>query len=102
VARASSVQQSGGDESTGLAAAWVMIATMVAFKVGLTLYILIAYPSVLNLVMQLVLNVFWWILLVAVVAAGVFLWGPLVRMWTRLVRMRARRAELERAEWIVD
>jgi hypothetical protein len=92
----------GTDESTGLAAAWVMIATMVAFKVGLTLYILIAYPSVQNLVLQLVLNVVWWILLVAVVAAGVFLWGPLVRMWARLVRMRARRAELKRAEWTID
>ena len=83
------------DESENLAAAWWMIGVMIAFKVGLTLFVLISYPSQQNLISQIALNWPW------LVAIAVLLTPPAV-YWGRLVRMRARRAQLQRAEWNVD
>jgi hypothetical protein len=94
--------QVDSDETSGVAAAWLMIAAMVAFKLGLTIYILVAYPSAQNTAMQILLNLHWWILLGVLAAVAVIAWGPLLRMWARLVRMRRRRAALLRAEWRND
>ena len=83
------------DESDGVTAAWWMIGITIAFKVGLSLWVLIAYPSAQNLIMQIALNWPWLLAIVVLVAS------PAV-FWARMVRVRAKRAKLQRAEWNVD
>ena len=83
------------DDHDGMTAAWLMIATVIAFKVGLTLYVLVAYPSGANLFMQIALNVPWLVLIVVLLAAPAL-------FWVRRLRVRAKRAQLVRAEWNVD
>ena len=83
------------EDRDDLSAAWLMIGAMIAFKVGLTLFILLAYPSAQNLHMQIALN--WpWLLAIVVLLA------PPAAFWVRRVRVRAKRAQLQRAEWNVD
>ena len=82
-------------EADDLSAAWMMIWVMIAFKVGLTIWILVAYPSGYNLFMQLALNWPWLLAMVLIVAA------PAV-FWWRMIRVRAKRAKLQHAEWHVD
>ena len=79
-------------------AAWLMLGITVAFKIGLTLFVLIAYPSGPNLITNLALNWPWLVLTVVVVVAllGYAVW------WLRLVRVRAKRARLLHGEWNVD
>ena len=80
-------------------AAWLMLGITVAFKVGLTLWILIAYPSSKNFIVNLAINWPWFILLVAI---GVGLLGAPLLFWVRCVRVRAKRERLQHAEWHVD
>lgn len=80
-------------------AAWLMLAITIAFKVGLTLWVLIAYPSSKNLIVNLAINWPWFILLAVV---GVALLGAPLVFWVRRVRVRAKRARLQHAEWNVD
>ena len=80
-------------------AAWMMLGVTVAFKVGLTLWILIAYPSTQNFVVNLALN--WpWLILMGAVLIGLFAAPVLFRY--RLRRVRSKRARLQHAEWHVD
>jgi hypothetical protein len=83
------------EESDDMNAAWAMIWIMLAFKLGLTIWILIAYPSGQNLFMQIALNWPW------VLVGGIVLFAPTL-FWIRLLRVRAKRAKLQRAEWEVD
>jgi hypothetical protein len=83
------------DDSDGVGAAWAVIGVMVAFKLGLTLYVLVAYPSGPNLLANLAANWYWLLAIVVLVTPPLIFWG-------RLVRMRAKRAKLQRAEWHVD
>jgi membrane protein YdbS with pleckstrin-like domain len=83
------------DDADSVTAAWFVIGTMIAFKLGLTAYILLAYPSAKNLLFQLAFN---WPWLLAVVV----LLTPPGLFWWRLWRVRARRAALQRAEWHVE
>jgi hypothetical protein len=76
-------------------AVWWMLGTMIAFKVGLTLFILIAYPSVQNLIAQVALNALWFVGIVVLLASPAIFW------W-RMLRLRARRKQLQWAEWHVD
>jgi hypothetical protein len=85
----------GMDEGEDLTAAWGMIWVMIAFKVGLTAWIVVAFPSGQNLFMQIVMNWPW------LLAAAIFLVGPSV-FWWRMLRVRAKRAKLQHAEWHVD
>jgi hypothetical protein len=83
------------DEGEDLKAAWGMVWVMIAFKVGLTMWILAAFPSGQNLFMQIALNWPW------LLAAAIFLAGPSI-FWWRMLRVRAKRAKLQHAEWHVD
>jgi hypothetical protein len=85
-----------GNDTT---AAWLMLGVTIAFKVGLTLWVLIAYPSSQNFIVNLALNWPWFVLLVVVAVA--LLAAP-VLFWVRRVRVRAKRAQLQHAEWNVD
>ncbi len=84
-----------GDDTT---AAWLMLGITAAFKVGITAWILIAYPSSKNLIVNLALNWPWLIIMGAVLVA--LLTAP-VLFWVRRVRVRAKRARLQHAEWHV-
>ncbi len=68
---------------------------MIAFKVGLTIWIILAFPSAYNLFMQIVMNWYWFAAIVLILA------GPAV-FWWRLLRVRAKRAKLQHSEWHVD
>jgi hypothetical protein len=78
-------------------AAWLMLGITVAFKVGLTLFVLLAYPSGPNLITNFALNWPWFVLL-AVLLVVLATWA----LWRlRLVRVRAKRDKLLHAEWNV-
>ncbi len=83
------------EEADDLNAAWAMIWSMIAFKVGLTIWIILAFPSGYNLFMQLVMNWYWFAAIVLILA------GPAL-FWWRMLRVRRKRAKLQHAEWHVD
>ncbi len=85
-----------GDDTT---AAWLMLGITIAFKVGLTLWILITFPSTQNLVVNAAINWPWLLLGVVVLVALV---GAPVAFWVRRLRVRAKREKLLHAEWHVD
>ncbi|MEA2641237.1 MAG: hypothetical protein QOF51_2631 [Chloroflexota bacterium] len=87
------------DESTqsaGRAALWTMIGILVAFKIATTAVILIVAPGARDVVIAFFIAFHWPLLL----AAAVFGFAPLL-FWLRLVKVRAKRAKLQAAEWNV-
>ncbi|HET9017734.1 MAG TPA: hypothetical protein VFN57_19180 [Thermomicrobiaceae bacterium] len=74
---------------------WPFVAILVGFKIW-TLGLIIAFTGSWGVVWFLVSSHVLWIVLGAVA-----LWSPAV-FWTRLVRVRRRRHELQRAEWQVE
>ncbi|HZS00679.1 MAG TPA: hypothetical protein VFE37_18325 [Chloroflexota bacterium] len=87
------------EEHTDHTAALLMLAVVAAFKVGLTVWVVLAFRSSQNFIMNLALNWPWFILLVGLVGALI---ATPVLFWTRRVRVRAKRARLQHAEWHVD
>ena len=82
-------------ESDDLTPVWLMVAMMVACKVALTVYVLVAFPSAGNLAGQLAGNAPYLALILVLIVPPAIYWG-------RLLRGRAKRARLQRAEWNVD
>ncbi|MBX5491355.1 MAG: hypothetical protein IRZ14_09360 [Chloroflexi bacterium] len=82
-------------EGESLAPVWAMLGAMAALIAGFTGYMLLLHPTADNLLAQVVIN--WPKLLVL----GVFCGSPFVA-WLRLVRVRAKRSRLLRAEWCLD
>jgi cytochrome c biogenesis protein CcdA len=80
-------------------AAWLMLGVVAAFKVGLTVWVVLAFQSSQNLITNIALNWPWFILLVVIAVA--LLTAP-VLFWVRRMRVRAKRAQLQHAEWNVD
>lgn len=80
-------------------AAWLMLGITAAFKLGLMIWVLIAFPSSQNFIVNMALNWPWFVLSGVVLVA--LLGAPLV-FWVRRVRVRAKRARLQHAEWNVD
>jgi len=80
-------------------AALLMIGVVVAFKVGLTVWVVLAFQSQQNLITNIALNWPWFILLAVIAVA--LLAAPVV-FWVRRMRVRAKRARLQHAEWNVD
>ncbi|HEY7061453.1 MAG TPA: hypothetical protein VII06_08245 [Chloroflexota bacterium] len=87
------------DDENDMTAAWLMLGIVVIFKVGLTVWVVLAFQSSQNLITNLALNWPWFILLVVIAVA--LLSAPVV-FWVRRVRVRAKRAQLQHAEWNVD
>jgi polyferredoxin len=82
-------------EGESLAPVWVMLGAMAALIASFTFYMLLLHPTAENLLAQFMIN--WPKLVILVVFGG----GPFVA-WLRLVRVRAKRAQLLRAEWCLD
>ena len=80
-------------------AALLMLGVVVAFKVGLTVWVVLAFQSSQNVIMNVALNWPWFILLGVILV--VVLSAPAV-FWVRRVRVRAKRSRLQHAEWHVD
>lgn len=82
-------------EGESLTPVWVLLGSMAAFIAGFTLYVLILHPTSDNLLAQLAIN---WPKLVVLVLFG----GAPFLAWLRLVKVRAKRGRLVRAEWCLD
>jgi hypothetical protein len=80
-------------------AALLMLGVVAAFKVGLTVWVVLAFQSSQNVIMNVALNWPWFIMLAVIVVLVVT--AP-VLFWVRRVRVRAKRARLQHAEWHVD
>jgi len=87
------------EEYDGKTAALLMVAIVAAFKVGLTIWVVLAFQSSQNLITNVALNWPWFLVLGGVVVALIA--APIV-LWVRRMRVRAKRAQLQRAEWNVD
>ena len=78
-------------------AAWTLVGVLLAFKaVTITLIFLCAQPSGASIAMLVAMNWPWLIvlgLLISVIPIG---------YWYRLVRARANRGRLQKAEWSLD
>ena len=77
------------------AALWTFLGMAIGFKLATSLIIFAMLPSAHSAVFLIGMNWYWPVLLVVVLAlTGLF--------WFRLMRVRARRRELIRAEWQVN
>lgn len=83
------------DQPEENASPWAFAAILVGFKLW-TLILIVVVTGSWGAVWFLISSHVLWITL-----GLVALWGPAV-FWTRLVRVRARRRELQRAEWHVE
>lgn len=83
------------DEEDGRAAWWTIFGVLCAFKLTTAVLVFALLPSLRAAVFLAVFNWFWLIPLVALVA------GIALSRW-RLVRVRARRARLRRAEFTLE
>lgn len=77
------------------AAAWWFFGTLVAFKIGTLILIFVFVASWNTLHLILASHVLW------LLVPAALIWGPAM-FWARLARARARRRELQRAEWCVE
>jgi membrane protein YdbS with pleckstrin-like domain len=74
---------------------WLMIVMLLIVKIGGLIVVFAIDPSELAALFAVVTTWLWLVIL------GILLGGPAVYAW-RVRRVRARRAELQRAEWMVD
>ena len=79
------------------AALWTLVGTLLAFKVLTTAIIIAMAPHSAAQAVGLFVVFHWPLLLVGLIFAS----AP-VLFWARLVRVRAKRARLQAAEWSVD
>jgi hypothetical protein len=75
--------------------AWLMIGSLVLVKIGGLIVIFMIDPSEMAAMFAIVSTWLW------VVVLGILLSGP-AAYWWRIRRVRSRRAELQRAEWMVE
>jgi hypothetical protein len=81
----------------GRAALWTMVGILVVFKVATTAMIIAASPEASHTILALFVAFHWpFVLFGAIFAAA-----PLL-FWLRLVRVRAKRRQLQAAEWRVE
>jgi hypothetical protein len=79
----------------GRGAMWAVAGPLIGLKLWATGILLVYAPTREALAMVLATGWPW------LVALAILLGGPTVA-WLRLVRVRARRARLRRAEWMLD
>ena len=84
-------------DSTHRAALWAFVGIFVAFKVATTIMVILAAPAGMWNTIGFFMAFHWPVM----VLGGIFAAAPAV-FWWRLVRVRAKRARLEEAEWHVD
>ena len=81
----------------GRAALWTFVGVFVMFKVATTIMIIVAAPEAAAAIVGMFIDFHWPFL----VAALIFGAAPAL-FWWRLVRVRAKRAQLQAAEWRVE
>ena len=81
----------------GRAALWTLVGIFVVFKVATTAMIIAASPEAAHTIVALFVAFHW----PFVVLGGIFAAAP-VLFWLRLMRVRAKRAQLQAAEWRVE
>jgi hypothetical protein len=81
----------------GKAALWTLVGIFVVFKVATTAMILIAAPEAANTIVGMFIAFHW-----PFVIAGILFGVTPGLFWWRLIRVRAKRARLQEAEWRVD
>lgn len=74
---------------------WMMIITMLIVKIG-ALVIVFSIDRSTTAAMYAIVASWFWILMLAIVLSG-----PITYAW-RVRRVRARKAALQRSEWIID
>jgi hypothetical protein len=79
------------------AAFWTMVSILVLFKVVTTALIIMASPQLAGATIGMFFAFHWPFIVGALVLAA----APLA-FWMRLVRVRAKRARLQAAEWRTD
>ena len=81
----------------GRAALWTFVGVFVIFKVATTIMILVAAPQAAAVIIGMFVAFHW------PFALGALIFGVAPALfWWRLVRVRAKRAQLQAAEWHVD
>lgn len=85
----------------GRAALWTLVGIFVVFKLATTAMIIAADPNGLEITLALFLA-FHWPFIALGLAVGIVVLAASAPFWVRLLRMRARRKELQAAEWRVD
>jgi hypothetical protein len=83
------------DEEQGAVAGWTLFGVLFSFKILTAIIIFIMFPSIGSAVFLFVFHWFWFIPFL-VLGYGAVLG------WRRLIRMRARREQLRRAEFFVE
>ncbi len=76
-------------------AIWTVAGPLIAFKVWACILLLIYAPNRDGIVWIAITSWYWVLAIILLIAAPVL-------AWSRLVRVRARRQQLRRAEWMVD
>jgi hypothetical protein len=79
----------------GRGALWAVVGPLLAFKVASIILLLIYAPTV-DGVVWVAITSWYWVLAIIVIVAVPFM------AWSRLVRVRARREQLRRQEWMLD
>ncbi|MBV9356884.1 MAG: hypothetical protein JO023_15330 [Chloroflexi bacterium] len=79
----------------GRGALWAVLGPLLAFKVASIILLLIYAPTV-DGVVWVAITSWYWVLGIIVIVAVPFM------AWSRLVRVRARREQLRRQEWMLD
>jgi hypothetical protein len=81
----------------GRAALWTFVGVFVMFKVATTAMIVAAAPDAAHMIIGMFIAFHWPFF----VAGLIFCIAPAL-FWWRLMRVRAKRAQLQAAEWHVD
>jgi hypothetical protein len=79
----------------GRGALWAVLGPLLAFKICSIILLLIYAPTVDGFVWVAITS-WYWVVGIALVVAVPFM------AWSRLVRVRARREQLRRQEWMLD
>jgi membrane protein implicated in regulation of membrane protease activity len=79
----------------GRGALWAVVGPLLAFKLASIILLLIYAPTVDGMVWVAITS-WYWVLGVILIVAVPFM------AWSRLVRVRARREQLRRQEWMLD
>jgi hypothetical protein len=83
------------EENQGAVAGWTLFWTLFGFKVITAIIIFVLQPSVGAAVFLFALHWFWFVPIVGLALAA-------MAGWRRLARVRARRQQLVRAEFMLD
>jgi len=83
------------EETDGKAAAWTFGGMILAFKVVTSIIIFVMAPSAHTFIFLLIMQWYWLLLPIPLIAVPVL-------FWVRLRRVRKKRRQLILAEWAVD